>query len=519
MGVAPAHFSPRARNRRHPMASSGSLKGGAMLRSGSLRQVSVRGFENLAQGDSTLFRPEAGSNADVDEAYIVAARAATLKLQMGNAKATAAKPPIRAGSRGRVPFREASAGRVAGLFDLSPDSARAIMEHPADNTPPARHASEPSATPSSVLTPSASAKSETSSEGEVSPEKASAPAEAGPTAEAAPAAAAAPARADPPPREYKGEFVKLQDHDQAMGMASLALTAKNIALDAMVTETDTLRDKVDALSPKAGPARGEGRAGGAANNGDASSDAPSTSSTSTTAAGAAALTSAGSSAARDAELERMRREIARLEAALKKEQQACFTLRAERVAWRHKEQEMLEEFDELRAGAASVGRLLGGDAEATAFETLTVLSHALRGEDLSFDAPGTKARCEEIAKAGGVAAVLGAMAAHPSSERVQSAGAEALRRMAESSDAARVALCSAPEKLMGLGGVPVLIRAMSTNPDSPEIAEAAGSVLVAVAKQGDEGEKAVGKEGRAALAEASKNFPEVSYYDWLVSWF
>lgn len=501
------------------MASSGSLKGGAMLRSGSLRQVSVRGFENLAQGDSTLFRPEAGSNADVDEAYIVAARAATLKLQMGNAKATAAKPPIRAGSRGRVPLREASAGRVAGLFDLSPDSARAIMEHPADNTPPARHGSEPSATPSSVLTPSASAKSETSSEGEVSPEKASAPAEAGPTAEAAPAAAAAPARADPPPREYKGEFVKLQDHDQAMGMASLALTAKNIALDAMVTETDTLRDKVDALSPKAGPARGEGRAGGAANNGDASSDAPSTSSTSTTAAGAAALTSAGSSAARDAELERMRREIARLEAALKKEQQACFTLRAERVAWRHKEQEMLEEFDELRAGAASVGRLLGGDAEATAFETLTVLSHALRGEDLSFDAPGTKARCEEIAKAGGVAAVLGAMAAHPSSERVQSAGAEALRRMAESSDAARVALCSAPEKLMGLGGVPVLIRAMSTNPDSPEIAEAAGSVLVAVAKQGDEGEKAVGKEGRAALAEASKNFPEVSYYDWLVSWF
>ena len=172
------------------MASSGSLKGGAVLRSGSLRQVSVRGFENLAQGDSTLFRPEAGSNADVDEAYIVAARAATLKLQMGNAKATAAKPPIRAGSRGRVPFREASAGRVAGLFDLSPDSARAIMEHPADNTPPARHGSEPSATPSSVLTPSASAKSETSSEGEVSPEKASAPAEAGPTAEAAPAAAA-----------------------------------------------------------------------------------------------------------------------------------------------------------------------------------------------------------------------------------------------------------------------------------------------------------------------------------------
>ena len=124
-----------------------------------------------------------------------------------------------------------------------------------------------------------------------------------------------------------------------------------------------------------------------------------------------------------------------------------------------------------------------------------------------------------VREAGGVAAVLGAMAAHPESERVQTAGAEALRRMAESSDAARRALCSEPEAMMGSGGVPVLIRAMSSNPDSPEIAEAAGSVLVAVAKQGDEGEKAVGKEGRAALAEASKNFPEVSYYDWLVSWF
>lgn len=498
------------------MASSGSLKGGAMLRSGSLRQVSVRGFENLAQGDSTLFRPEPGSNADVDEAYIAAARAATLKLQMGNAKATAGKPPIRAGPRGRTPFRDASAGRVAGLFDLSPDSARAIMEkNPADNTPPARQTSEPSATPSSVLTPSASAKSETSSEGEVSPEKASAPARAEPAAEA-PAAAAAPAPAPTlPPREYKGEFVKLQDHDQAMGMASLALTAKNIALDAMVTETDTLRAEVEALSPKVGRGKNANEANdkdaSARRSGDAS-DAPSTSFSS-------GSTAAATSAARDAELERMRREIARLEAALKKEQQACFTLRAERVAWRHKEQEMLETFDELREGAASVGKLLGGDAESVAFETLAVLSHALRGEDLSFDAPGTKARCEEIAKAGGVAAVLGAMAAHPDSERVQTAGAEALRRMAESSDAARRALCSEPEAMMGSGGVPVLIRAMSANPDSPEIAEAAGSVLVAVAKQGDEGEKAVGKEGRAALAEASKNFPEVSYYDWLVSWF
>ena len=505
------------------MATSGSVKGGAILRSGSLRQVSVRGFENLAQGDSTLFHPEPGSNADVDEAYFAAARAATLKLQMGNAKATAAKPPIRAGSRGRVPFREASAGRVAGLFDLSPDSARATMKSPSDNTQLSRRISDPSATPSSVLTPSASVKSETSSEVGVSPEKTSAPMQAEPTAEAAssPAASPAPAPTLLPPREYKGEFVKLQDHDRAMGMASLALTAKNIALDAMVTETDALRDKVEALSPKVGRGKGPG---GTANDGSApsfaradASDAPSTSSRESS--DPAAALAGATSAARDAELERMRREITRLEAALKKEQQACFTLRAERVAWRHKEQEMLEEFETLREGAASVGRLLGGDAEATASETLTVLSHALRGEDLSFDAPGTRARCEEVAKAGGVAAVLGAMAAHPDSERVQTAGAEALRRLAESSDAARRALCSAPDALMGSGGVPVLIRTMRSNPDSPEIAEAAGSVLVAVAKQGGEGEKAVGKEGRAALAQASKNFPEVSYFDWLVSWF
>ena len=158
------------------MASSGSLKGGAMLRSGSLRQVSVRGFENLAQGDSTLFRPEPGSNADVDEAYIAAARAATLKLQMGNAKATAGKPPIRAGPRGRTPFRDASAGRVAGLFDLS-DSARAILwrSNPADNTPsPARQTSEPLG--DALERPDVSRVGQVgdSSEGEVSPRRRSA---------------------------------------------------------------------------------------------------------------------------------------------------------------------------------------------------------------------------------------------------------------------------------------------------------------------------------------------------------
>ena len=172
----------------------------------------------------------------------------------------------------------------------------------------------------------------------------------------------------------------------------------------------------------------------------------------------------------------------------------------------------------LRAGAAASRRLLGGGRRGRAFEALTVWSHALRGEDLSFDAPGTKARCEEIAKAGGVAAVLGASSGASSPPRQSPVGGRrgcGLQRRT-TLDAARVAFCSAPEKLMGLGGVPVLIRAMSTNPDSPEIAEAAGSVLVAVAKQGDEGEKAVGKEG-ARRSPRVENFPEVSYYDWLVS--
>ena len=60
---------------------------------------------------------------------------------------------------------------------------------------------------------------------------------------------------------------------------------------------------------------------------------------------------------------------------------------------------------------------------------------------------------------------------------------------------------------------------MTENPDSPEIAESAGSVLAVVAKSGEEGKKMVGEEGKKAMAEASKNFPEVSYYEWLVSWF
>ncbi|MDB9925125.1 hypothetical protein OAD67_02565 [bacterium] len=507
------------------MASGGSVKSGLnQMRNASLRNVSVRGFETVAENLA-----EQNSNGDLDEAYIAAARAATAKLMSATTKPPAGKPPVRSDpARGRSAFRESSA-RVAGLFtDLSPDSARAIMDpspQSPDNTQSngASKSTEPvpQSTPISVLTPSASAKSDTSSEGEMpSPEK---QAEAAPE----PAPAEAPVAEPKPPSEHKieFEFIRLEEHDQAMGMASLALTAKNIALGAMVTETDSLREQVELMSPKGkGQSKAHGNRGGddsRTNTTNASNANQSQVSTSAGDKNDSASTATVVTITQDntAELERMRLEIKRLELALKKEQQACFTLRAERVAWRSEKEEMEDEMDQLREGAASVGKMLSGDAEDTAYETLTVLSHALRGEDLSFDAPGVKSRCEEVAKSGGVVAVLGAMAAHGDSERVQAAGAECLRRMAESSDEARQILCQNPEELLGQGSVPVLIRAMTENPDSPEIAESAGSVLAVVAKSGEEGKKMVGEEGKKAMAEASKNFPEVSYYEWLVSWF
>jgi len=507
------------------MASSGSMKSG-LLRGSAMRNVGVHGFENLAtNGDSEGGGTNSG-DGHLDETYLVAARLAAAKLTMGNQKAGVGKPPGAVRSvpvRGRNPFRDTGAGRVAGLFDLSPD--RGGMDDPtAVNTLSSsdlnsEEAPQGGGTPVSVLTPSTSGKSDTSSEGTITPEKASK------AKEAKVGAVTESALPNPGPRQYQGEFVRLQDHDRAMGMAGLALVAKNIALGAMVTETDTLRTQVQALSPKVGGSTSEKNKGfwagpsklddsrthdGAAQSQVSTSGDKTESSSSTIVAVALSDNTA--------EMERMRLEIKRLTLALKKEQQACFTLRAERVAWRGEKEDMEDELESLRSASASVGKMLGGDAEDTAYETLTVLSHALKGEDLSFDAPGTKRRCSEVAKAGGVVAVLGAMAAHGESERVQQVGAECLRRMAESSDEARKVLCQDPTQLLGTGSVPVLIRAMTQNPDSPEIAEAAGSVLVCVAKGGN-GKELVGEEGKRALAEAAKNFPELSYYDWLISWF
>jgi hypothetical protein len=232
-----------------------------------------------------------------------------------------------------------------------------------------------------------------------------------------------------------------------------------------------------------------------------------------------------------AELEALRAEIKRLEVELEKERQACFTLRAERVAWRAERSDMLEERDRLMEGAASTAKIFdGGDPESAAHESLAALVFALRGEDLAFDAVKIAKRADDVARSGAVAAVLGAMATHRDSERVQAAGAEALRAMAERSDHARTQLLKEPEEMLGRGGgVPALVGAMRANPDSAEVASAAGRALIAVAREkGEEGRRAIeNARGREAIVAAAKKHPgEMSYADqaeelcaWLVAAF
>ena len=68
---------------------------------------------------------------------------------------------------------------------------------------------------------------------------------------------------------------------------------------------------------------------------------------------------------------------------------------------------------------------LDGNAETVAYEALECLVKSLRETG-----NGSKSqRAQEVARAGGVTAVLGAMAAHVDSQRVQELGAEALYRM------------------------------------------------------------------------------------------
>ena len=508
-------------------ANTSSKKGVMRLQSGpSSRQVVVRGFENLAQGDSTLFRPDTSVGEapvrapSTDELYLAAAREATRQLQEQNSLVP--EGPRRPLRKGPGLFR-ASSARIAGLLDPYPES-HSTSKH----SPDALSASSEPATPPSVLTPANWSSSETSSVCDATPERLSTetpthpplpprrlvePELAATTPVAAPAASAT---LSPPsaPRAYAGEFVTLEDHDRSMAMASLALVAKNIAIDAVVVETERLRREVVSLSPKTsedltGSADAEREPEARLVAKPEPEPEPEHEPT--------AETSVSSSSALDA----AREENARLRAELHAERDACATLRAEREAWRA---------ERLANAAASSAECLRGDAENVAHETLRALSSALRGEDLSYDAPATRRRAEAVARAGGVTAVLGAMAAHGDSPRVQAVGSEALRRMAESSDAARRLLLSEPEALVGGGGVPVLVGAVRAHADSEKVAGAAGGTLVTMAKNdpGKAREAITEAGGREAILEAATKHPKVSYgddvaegelYGWLVSSF
>ena len=98
-------------------------------------------------------------------------------------------------------------------------------------------------------------------------------------------------------------------------------------------------------------------------------------------------------------------------------------IEAERAAWSMERSQLLKERDELRvvvndpaftvAPSMSDGKLVDaamswdGDAENLAVEALVALTTALRGEDAGFDRRAQEQRATAVAKAGGVAAVLG----------------------------------------------------------------------------------------------------------------
>ena len=496
------------------------------LQSGpSSRQVVVRGFENLAQGDSTLFRPDTSVGEapvrapSTDELYLAAAREATRQLQEQNSLVP--EGPRRPLRKGPGLFR-ASSARIAGLLDPYPES-HSTSKH----SPDALSASSEPATPPSVLTPANWSSSETSSVCDATPERLSTETPAHPPLPprrlvepelAATTPSPRPPRRRPFPSFGSARVRRRVRHArgprQVHGDGLLALVAKNIAIDAVVVETERLRREVVSLSPKTS----EDLTGSA----DAEREPE------------ARLVAkpepepvrereptAETSASSSPELDAARAENARLRAELHAERDACATLRAEREAWRA---------ERLANAAASSAECLHGDAENVAHETLRALSSALRGEDLSHDAPATRRRAEAVARAGGVTAVLGAMAAHGDSPRVQAVGSEALRRMAESSDAARRLLLSEPEALVGGGGVPVLVGAVRAHADSEKVAGAAGGTLVTMAKNdpGKAREAIAEAGGREAILEAATKHPKVSYgddvaegelYGWLVSSF
>lgn len=187
------------------------------------------------------------------------------------------------------------------------------------------------------------------------------------------------------------------------------------------------------------------------------------------------------------------------------------------------------------------GGEFGCDAEAVAVDALQCLLQSLRGgnggrevgknggmissgmdlietKEAEAEAEGEwerrrHQRASDLARAGGVTAVLGAMAAHVGSERVQSLGAEALFCMAESSDQARAILLAEPHELLAGGTVPALVGAMIDHPDNPSMQKQAGGALMTLAAHGgDDARKAIAVEGGSrAIVAAMKRHPSISY--------
>jgi hypothetical protein len=205
-------------------------------------------------------------------------------------------------------------------------------------------------------------------------------------------------------------------------------------------------------------------------------------------------------------------------------------IEAERAAWSMERSQLLKERDELRvvvndpaytvAPSMSDGSVIDaamswdGDAENLAVEALVALTTALRGEDAGFDRRAQEQRATAVAKAGGVAAVLGAMASFPSSAKVQSSGAEALHRMARASERARELLVAETDEVLGGGGVECLARSVDEFGDAANagILESSGNALLSVAASGKtEAMERRGGRGRAALRRAIETHPDATW--------
>ena len=205
---------------------------------------------------------------------------------------------------------------------------------------------------------------------------------------------------------------------------------------------------------------------------------------------------------------------------------------AERAAWSMERSQLLKERDELRAlatnpaldvspalsDAAAVDASMSwdGDAEPLAIEALVALATALRGEDVGFDKRRQEMRATAVAKAGGVAAVLGAMASFPGSRAVQAAGADALARMAGASERAREVLVAEADEVLGGGGVASLARAVDEfgcgeDGHGIRVAESAGNALLAIAASGRTEHGGMEDVGRSALRRAVDAHPGASW--------